>query len=115
MLLLLLPPPPVQLVLLLQLSRPYSLSRTFKAGELEHTLAYSDGADGLLADLHIVRCVGGAVCSCCSERKQRASTACWRTSTSCVVCGGHPRVSGRGVTGGDHTCLRAGQEEGAQP
>lgn len=35
--------------------RQLNLSRTFAAAELEHVLAYSDGRDGLLADLHIVR------------------------------------------------------------
>lgn len=34
--------------------RQLNLSRTFRAEELEHVLSYSDGKDGLLADIHIV-------------------------------------------------------------
>jgi hypothetical protein len=43
-------PPPTHLPCRKQLS----LSRSFGAAELEHVLSFSDGKDGLLADLHIV-------------------------------------------------------------
>lgn len=39
--------------------RQLQISRQFHASELEHVLAYSDGRDGLLADLHIVSGWGG--------------------------------------------------------
>jgi len=37
--------------------RQLNLSRKFSATELEHVMAYSDGRDGLLADIHIVSLV----------------------------------------------------------
>lgn len=50
-----------------------NLSRSFQAAELEHVMAYSDGRDGLLADMHIVSAAGalmlwcrlGSLASCC--------------------------------------------------
>lgn len=70
---------------LLLCRRQINLSRKFSATELEHVMAYSDGRDGLLADIHIVsRCSDcassqasllaerlGCDAPCCECRMQR--------------------------------------------
>ena len=47
-------PPPLDTPRAPSCRKQIHLSRTFQAAELEHVLAYSDGRDGLLADIHIV-------------------------------------------------------------
>lgn len=84
--------------------RQLQISRQFSASELEHVLAYSDGKDGLLADLHIVSGGWGRAFGWLQAQPAAGGGWCWvgwaRQGRASFTCLSH-------FTAPPHTCLPA--------